>query len=122
QDIEDILLLLVQGKLSNLTVEERFAFSLRMFTRSIVIQRHQGSKRRREGGEHASDSTPSEPATGSAGRSTTWSQSRQMSASESAFAEEPMQTTCQIEEPSHPVFETGAEDLPIVQTFQHPEW
>nr|GEU57809.1 hypothetical protein [Tanacetum cinerariifolium] len=42
QDIEDMLLLLVQGKLSNLTVEERFAFnvSLRMFTRSIVIQRH----------------------------------------------------------------------------------
>nr|GFA87173.1 hypothetical protein [Tanacetum cinerariifolium] len=40
QDIEDMLLLLVQGKLSNLTVEERFAFnvSLRMFTRSIVIQ------------------------------------------------------------------------------------
>nr|GEX72790.1 hypothetical protein [Tanacetum cinerariifolium] len=41
QDIEDMLLLLLQGKLSNLTVEERFAFnvSLRMFTRSIVIQR-----------------------------------------------------------------------------------
>nr|GEY95266.1 hypothetical protein [Tanacetum cinerariifolium] len=41
QDIEDMLLLLVQGKLSNLTVEERFAFnvSLRMFTSSIVIQR-----------------------------------------------------------------------------------
>nr|GFB12459.1 hypothetical protein [Tanacetum cinerariifolium] len=40
QDIEDMLLLLVQGKLSNLTVEERFAFnvSLRMFMRSIVIQ------------------------------------------------------------------------------------
>nr|GFA79677.1 hypothetical protein [Tanacetum cinerariifolium] len=37
-----MLLLLVQGKLTNLTVEERFAFnvSLRMFTRSIVIQRH----------------------------------------------------------------------------------
>nr|GEX85607.1 ribonuclease H-like domain-containing protein [Tanacetum cinerariifolium] len=36
-----MLLLLVQGKLTNLTVEERFAFnvSLRMFTRSIVIQR-----------------------------------------------------------------------------------
>nr|GEZ27095.1 hypothetical protein [Tanacetum cinerariifolium] len=34
QDIEDMLLLLVQGKLSNLTVEEQFAFnvSLRMFT------------------------------------------------------------------------------------------
>nr|GEU31428.1 putative reverse transcriptase domain-containing protein [Tanacetum cinerariifolium] len=36
-----MLLLLVQGKLTNMTVEERFAFniSLRMFTRSIVIQR-----------------------------------------------------------------------------------
>nr|GFC18001.1 hypothetical protein [Tanacetum cinerariifolium] len=61
QDIEDMLLLLVQGKLKNLTVEERFAFNvslrmkadisdgrrtlffqrlLRMFTRSIVIQWH----------------------------------------------------------------------------------
>nr|GEZ11961.1 hypothetical protein [Tanacetum cinerariifolium] len=41
QDIEDMLLLLVQGKLTNLTVEERFAFnvSLQMFTRSIIIQR-----------------------------------------------------------------------------------
>nr|GEY90134.1 hypothetical protein [Tanacetum cinerariifolium] len=41
QDIKDMLLLLVQGKLTNLTVKERFAFnvSLRMFTRSIVIQR-----------------------------------------------------------------------------------
>nr|GEY47663.1 hypothetical protein [Tanacetum cinerariifolium] len=41
QYIEDMLLLFVQGKLSNLTVDERFAFndSLRMFTRSIVIQR-----------------------------------------------------------------------------------
>nr|GFB98741.1 hypothetical protein [Tanacetum cinerariifolium] len=34
QDIEDMLLLLVQRKLSNLTIEERFAFnvSLKMFT------------------------------------------------------------------------------------------
>ncbi|GKC35539.1 hypothetical protein Tco_1047923 [Tanacetum coccineum] len=41
QDIEDMLLLLVQGKLTNLTVEECLAFnvSLRMLTRSIVIQR-----------------------------------------------------------------------------------
>nr|GFB41678.1 hypothetical protein [Tanacetum cinerariifolium] len=81
-----------------------------------------GYKRQREGGEHASASTPSEPATESAGRSTTGSQSRQLSASESAFAEEPVQTTCQMEEPSHPVFETGAEDQPIIQTTQHPEW
>ncbi|GJT20237.1 hypothetical protein Tco_0878943 [Tanacetum coccineum] len=42
QDIEDMLLLLVQGMLTNLTVEEHLAFnvSLRMFTRSIVIQKH----------------------------------------------------------------------------------
>nr|GEZ57542.1 hypothetical protein [Tanacetum cinerariifolium] len=40
-----------------------------------------GSKRQKEGGEHASASTPSETATGSTGRSTTWSQSRQLSAS-----------------------------------------
>nr|GEZ23221.1 hypothetical protein [Tanacetum cinerariifolium] len=36
--------------------------------------------------------------------------SPRMSASESAFAEEPVQTTCQMDEPSHPVFET---DTPI---------
>nr|GFC00949.1 hypothetical protein [Tanacetum cinerariifolium] len=53
---------------------------------------------------------------------TTGSQSRQLSASEFAFAEESVQTTCQIEEPSHPVFETGAEDQPIIQTTQHPKW
>nr|GFB35379.1 hypothetical protein [Tanacetum cinerariifolium] len=82
----------------------------------------QGSKRRREGGEHESASTPSEPATRSASMSTTGTQSRKMSASESAFAEEPVQTTCQMDEPPHPVFETGAEDQPIVQTSQHPEW
>ncbi|GJW45223.1 reverse transcriptase domain-containing protein [Tanacetum coccineum] len=41
QDIKDMLLFLIQGKLTNLTVKERLAFnvSLRMFTRSIVIQR-----------------------------------------------------------------------------------
>nr|GEW32737.1 hypothetical protein [Tanacetum cinerariifolium] len=83
---------------------------------------NRGSKRQKEGGEHAPASTPSEKATEGAGRSTTGSQSRQMSASKSAFAEEPVQTTCQMEEPPHPVFETGADDQPIVQTSQHPEW
>nr|GFC15445.1 hypothetical protein [Tanacetum cinerariifolium] len=77
---------------------------------------NRGSKRQKEGGEHASASTPSEKATEGAGRSTTGSQSQQMSASEYAFAEEPVQTTCQMEEPPHPVFETGADDQPIVQT------
>nr|GEY30051.1 hypothetical protein [Tanacetum cinerariifolium] len=33
-----------------------------------------------------------------------------------------VQTTCQMEEPPHPVFETGANDQPIVQTSQHPKW
>nr|GFB90091.1 hypothetical protein [Tanacetum cinerariifolium] len=36
--------------------------------------------------------------------------------SKSALAEEPVQTTCQMEESSHLVFETGADDQPIVQT------
>nr|GFC36274.1 hypothetical protein [Tanacetum cinerariifolium] len=35
---------------------------------------------------------------------------------------EPVQPTCEMEEPSHPVFETGVDDQPIVQTSQHPEW
>nr|GEZ48414.1 hypothetical protein [Tanacetum cinerariifolium] len=41
QDIKYMMLLLVQCKLKNLTIEERLALnvSLRMFTRSIVIQR-----------------------------------------------------------------------------------
>nr|GFA11499.1 hypothetical protein [Tanacetum cinerariifolium] len=69
-----------------------------------------GSKRRRESREHASASTPSEPATTRTGRSTTGTQSRQMSISESAFAEEPVQTTCQMEEPLHPVFETAVQE------------
>nr|GEZ89366.1 hypothetical protein [Tanacetum cinerariifolium] len=81
-----------------------------------------GSKRRREGKELKSASSPLETTTRSAGRSTTGSKLRQASTSESAFVEEPVQTTSQIEEPSHPVFEIGAEDQPIVQSSQHPEW
>ncbi|GJU18479.1 hypothetical protein Tco_1146445 [Tanacetum coccineum] len=40
EDIEDMLLLLVQGKLTNLNVDERFVLNvaLRMYTRRIVIQ------------------------------------------------------------------------------------
>nr|GFA84013.1 hypothetical protein [Tanacetum cinerariifolium] len=68
-----------------------------------------GSKRQREGREHASASTPSKTATGSAGRSTTGSQSRQLSTNEYAFAEEPVQTTCQMEEPLHSVFKTATQ-------------
>nr|GFC63562.1 hypothetical protein [Tanacetum cinerariifolium] len=46
---------------------------------------NRGSKRQKEGGEQASASTSSEKATRGAGRSTTGSQSRQRSASESAL-------------------------------------
>nr|GEW24162.1 hypothetical protein [Tanacetum cinerariifolium] len=51
-----------------------------------------GSKRRREGKEPESASAPTEI------------------------------TTFQMEEPSHPEFDIGAEDQPIVQSSQHPEW
>nr|GEU90882.1 hypothetical protein [Tanacetum cinerariifolium] len=83
---------------------------------------NRGSKRRREEKESESASTPIETATRSVGRSTQGFRSRQASASESALAEEPMQTTSQMEEPSHPEFDTGAEDQPIVQYSQHPGW
>nr|GEU63008.1 hypothetical protein [Tanacetum cinerariifolium] len=45
-----------------------------------------------------------------------------MSASESATTKEPMQTTFEMEEPSHPEFEIGADDQPIIEPSQHPEW
>nr|GFA44517.1 hypothetical protein [Tanacetum cinerariifolium] len=81
-----------------------------------------GSKRRREGKDPKSVSALMETATRCAGRSTQGSRSRQASTSESAFAEEPMQTTFQMNEPSHPEFNTGAEDQLIVQSSQHPKW
>nr|GEX36833.1 hypothetical protein [Tanacetum cinerariifolium] len=45
-----------------------------------------------------------------------------VSASESTFAEELVHTISQMDEPSYPVFETGADDQTIVQSSQHPEW
>nr|GFC70235.1 hypothetical protein [Tanacetum cinerariifolium] len=74
------------------------------------------SKRRREGKDSESASAPTKTAIGSARKSTQGSKSRQMSASESATAEEPMQTTFEMEEPSHLEFETGANDQPIVKS------
>nr|GEX68777.1 copia protein [Tanacetum cinerariifolium] len=81
-----------------------------------------GSKRRREGKEPESASAQKEKATKSTGKYTQGTKSRQTSASESATAEEPMQTTHEIEEPSHPEFETGDDDQPIVEPSQHPKW
>nr|GEY34470.1 hypothetical protein [Tanacetum cinerariifolium] len=62
-----------------------------------------------------------EPFAGADRGSTQGSRSRQVSPSESSLAEEPMQTTFQMEEPSHPEFDTGADDQPIIQSSQHPE-
>nr|GFA36121.1 integrase, catalytic region, zinc finger, CCHC-type, peptidase aspartic, catalytic [Tanacetum cinerariifolium] len=43
--------------------------------------------------------------------------------SESGPAEEPLQTTHDLEEPSHQEFEIGAaDDQPIAEASQHPEW
>nr|GEW03491.1 retrovirus-related Pol polyprotein from transposon TNT 1-94 [Tanacetum cinerariifolium] len=78
-------------------------------------------KRRRDDANKDEEASAG-PDRGSAGMSTQGSQSRQTSASESVPAEEPMQTTFEMEEPSHPEFETGADDQPIVESSQHPEW
>nr|GEY15419.1 hypothetical protein [Tanacetum cinerariifolium] len=76
---------------------------------------NRGSKRRREGKEPESASALQKTATRSTGRSTQGSKSRQTLASESAAAEEPMQTTFEMEEPSHPEYEIGVDDQPIVE-------
>nr|GFA42068.1 hypothetical protein [Tanacetum cinerariifolium] len=81
-----------------------------------------GSKRRREGNEPELATAPKKKATRSAGKSTQGSKSQKTSARESATAEEPMKTTHEIEEPSHPEFETAADDQPIAEPSKHPEW
>nr|GEV14152.1 hypothetical protein [Tanacetum cinerariifolium] len=82
-----------------------------------------GSKRRREGKKKKSTNAPKEKESKTTGKSTEGSKSHQKTASESAPAEEPMQTTQDLEDPSHQEFETGAaDDQPIAEAFQHPEW
>nr|GEV14850.1 uncharacterized mitochondrial protein AtMg00810-like [Tanacetum cinerariifolium] len=81
-----------------------------------------GSKRRREGKKPESASTLKEKATRSASKSTQGSKSRQTSASESTTTEEPMQTTFDMEEPSHLEFVIGPDDQPIIEPSQHPVW
>nr|GFB22706.1 hypothetical protein [Tanacetum cinerariifolium] len=76
----------------------------------------------REGKEPELASALKEKATRSASKSTQGSKSRQTSASKSTTADEPMQTTHEMEEPSHPEFKTGADDQPIAEPSQHPEW
>nr|GFC38844.1 hypothetical protein [Tanacetum cinerariifolium] len=56
------------------------------------------------------------------GKSTEGSKSHQKTTSESAPAEEPMQTTQDLEEPSHQEFKIGvADDQPIAKASQHLE-
>nr|GEU47418.1 retrovirus-related Pol polyprotein from transposon TNT 1-94 [Tanacetum cinerariifolium] len=82
-----------------------------------------GSKRRRAGKEPESTSSLKEKASKTSGKSTEGSKSHQKTASESALAEEPMQTTQDLEKPSHQEFETGvADDQPVAETSQHLEW
>nr|GEU67120.1 hypothetical protein [Tanacetum cinerariifolium] len=82
-----------------------------------------GSKRRSEGKEPESTSAPKEKATETTGKSTQGSKSHQKTTSESAPAEEPMQTTQNLKEPSHQEFKIGAaNDQPIAEASQHPEW
>nr|GEX85882.1 integrase, catalytic region, zinc finger, CCHC-type, peptidase aspartic, catalytic [Tanacetum cinerariifolium] len=81
------------------------------------------SKRIREGKEPESTSARKEKASKTTGKSTEGSKSHQKNASESAPAEEPMQTTEDMEEPSHQEFKTGVtNDQPIEKASQHPEW
>nr|GEW73719.1 hypothetical protein [Tanacetum cinerariifolium] len=81
-----------------------------------------GSKRKREGKEPESTSAQKEKAFKTTGKSIKGSKSYQKTASESAPVEEPMQTTQNLEEPSHQEFETGAaNDQPIAKALQHPE-
>nr|GEU52321.1 hypothetical protein [Tanacetum cinerariifolium] len=82
-----------------------------------------GSKRQREGKEPESTSALKEKATKTTGKSTQGSKSHQKTTSESAPAEGPMQTTQDLEEPSHQEFRRGAaDDQPIAEASQHPEW
>nr|GEW13406.1 hypothetical protein [Tanacetum cinerariifolium] len=73
-----------------------------------------GSKRQRKGKEPESTSSPKEKATRTTSKSTQGSKSQQTSTSESATAEEPMQTTHDLEEPSHPEFETNTLTLELL--------
>nr|GEX08730.1 hypothetical protein [Tanacetum cinerariifolium] len=79
-------------------------------------------KRRRDDDADKDEEPSAGSDRGSAGKSTQGSKSLQTSASESPTAEEPMQTTFEMEEPSHLEFEIGVDDQPIVEPSQHPEW
>nr|GEZ26062.1 hypothetical protein [Tanacetum cinerariifolium] len=75
-----------------------------------------GSKRKREGKEPESTSAPKEKASKTTGKSTEGSKSHPKTANQSVPVEELIQTTQDLEEPSHQEFETGAaDDQPIAE-------
>nr|GEY39450.1 retrovirus-related Pol polyprotein from transposon TNT 1-94 [Tanacetum cinerariifolium] len=76
-----------------------------------------GSKRRRAGKEPESTRAPKEKASKTSGKSTKGSKSHQKTASKFAPVEEPMQTTQDLEEPSHQEFEIGAVDDQLNKTL-----
>nr|GEZ92138.1 hypothetical protein [Tanacetum cinerariifolium] len=82
-----------------------------MELKKILIEKMEGNK---EGKEPESASALQETATRSTGMSTQGSKSRQTLASDYATAKEPMRTTFEMEEPSHPEFDTCSDDQPIV--------
>nr|GEU96248.1 hypothetical protein [Tanacetum cinerariifolium] len=85
-----------------------------------LVEAYEWSKRRRAGKEPESTSAPKEKASKTFGKSTEGSKSHQKTASESAPAEEPMQTTQDLEEPEHLEFEIGAaNDQPVAEASQH---
>nr|GEV49159.1 hypothetical protein [Tanacetum cinerariifolium] len=85
----------------------------KMELKKILIEKMEGnksdrgSKRRREGKEPESTRDPKEKATKTTGKSTQGFKSQQKTASESAPADEPMQTTHDLVDPSHQEFETA---------------
>nr|GFA88617.1 hypothetical protein [Tanacetum cinerariifolium]GFA90966.1 hypothetical protein [Tanacetum cinerariifolium] len=88
--------------------------------KKILIEKMDSNK---EGKEPESTSAPKEKATKTTGKSTQGSKSHQKTASESTLAEEPMQTTQDLEEPLHQEFEIGAtDDQPIAEASQYPKW
>nr|GEW85839.1 uncharacterized mitochondrial protein AtMg00810-like [Tanacetum cinerariifolium] len=74
------------------------------------------------GKEPESTSASKEKVTKTTGKFTQGSKSHQKT-NESAPAEESMQTTKDLEEPSHQEFKIGAaDDQPVTEASQHPEW
>nr|GEZ67514.1 hypothetical protein [Tanacetum cinerariifolium] len=84
---------------------------------------NRGSKRRRDGKEPESISTPKEKTSKTTSKSTEGSKSHHKPARESAPALELMHTAIDLEEPTHQEFDTSAtHDQPVEEAFQHHDW